>query len=205
MNRILMTAVVATALAASLPSRAAEDASRSAAELMDIVMWGREPVGGPFALVDQHGRPRTDADFRGSLMLVYFGYTYCPDICPADLLSMGQAIDLLGPAGDAVQPLFVTVDPERDTSAHLAEYVPLFHPRLIGLTGSPEAIGRAAAAYKVYFRKDGQGDRGSYSVDHSAFIYLMDRDGGYLGFVPPGTPPDRLAAAIRPHLPMRGR
>ncbi|MEW9365997.1 SCO family protein, partial [Klebsiella pneumoniae] len=84
--------------------------------------------------------------------------------------------------------VFVTVDPERDTSAHLAEYVPLFHSRLIGLTGSAGAIGSAAEAYRVYFRKEPGGDRDGYSVDQSAFIYLVDRDGRYLGFVPPGTP-----------------
>ncbi|QCI69277.1 SCO family protein [Phreatobacter stygius] len=172
---------------------------------MDVVMWAREPIGGPFALVDHQGRTRTDADFRGSLMVVYFGYSYCPDICPTDLLAIGQAIDQLGPAGEAVQPLFVTVDPARDTPDHLAEYVPLFHPRLIGLTGSAEAVSQAAEAYKVYFRRADGDDRDSYAVDHSAFIYLIDRDGGYLGFVPPGTPPDRLAAAIRPHLARRDR
>jgi len=202
---VLAGAVMAMAMAAACVPGAAESARRTAAELMDIVMWAREPIGGPFALVDHHGRTRTDQDFRGSLLLVYFGYTYCPDICPTDLLAIGQAIDLLGPAGEAVQPLFVTVDPERDTSAHLAEYVPLFHSRLIGLTGSAGAIGSAAEAYRVYFRKEPGGDRDGYSVDHSAFIYLVDRDGRYLGFVPPGTPPDRLAAAIRPYLGARDR
>ncbi|MGL4289857.1 MAG: SCO family protein, partial [Phreatobacter sp.] len=98
---------MAMAMAAACVPGAAESARRTAAELMDIVMWAREPIGGPFALVDHHGRTRTDQDFRGSLLLVYFGYTYCPDICPTDLLAIGQAIDLLGPAGEAVQPLFV--------------------------------------------------------------------------------------------------
>ena len=178
----------------------AQAPERSAAELMDAVMWNREPVGGPFALVDHNGKRRTDADFRDKLMLVYFGFTYCPDVCPTDLQSIGLALDRLGPAGEAVQPLFVTVDPERDTAEHLAAYVPLFHPRLIGLTGDASAVRDAANAYKVYYAKVPTAGAADYTVDHSGFIYLMDRDGRYLGFFPPGTPPDRVADVIRPLL-----
>jgi cytochrome oxidase Cu insertion factor (SCO1/SenC/PrrC family) len=178
----------------------AQAPERSAAELMDAVMWNREPVGGPFALVDHNGKRRTDADFRDKLMLVYFGFTYCPDVCPTDLQSIGLALDRLGPAGEAVQPLFVTVDTERDTAEHLAAYVPLFHPRLIGLTGDASAVRDAANAYKVYYAKVPTAGAADYTVDHSGFIYLMDRDGRYLGFFPPGTPPDRVADVIRPLL-----
>lgn len=183
------------------PGRAQEPPQRSAAELMDILMWAREPVGGPFALTDHTGARRTDADFRGMLMLVYFGYSYCPDICPTDLQSMGQAVDLLGASGEAVQPLFITVDPERDTTEHLAEYVPLFHPRLIGLGGDSKAIRDVARSYKVYFAKVERKDGADYGIDHTGFIYLIGRDGRYLGFLPPGTPAERIAATIRPHLP----
>ena len=183
------------------PACAADAPARSPAEIMDILMWNREPVGGPFELTDHTGRVRTERDFRGQLMLVYFGFIYCPDICPADLQAIGLALDRLGNDGARVQPLFVTVDPERDTSEHLAEYVPLFHPRLIGLTGSLDAIRKAADAYKVYFAKVPIGkDAGDYTVDHTAFIYLMDRDGNYLGFFPPGTSADRMVEIIRPRL-----
>lgn len=144
-------------------------------------MWNREPVGGPFALVDQTGRPRTDADFRGTLLLVYFGFTSCPDVCPTDLAEIGRLLDLLGDRGASIQPLFITLDPERDTVAHLAAYVPSFHPRLIALTGSAEAVRNIADAYKVYHERVQLGGS-DYTVDHSAFIYLMDRSGGYLGF-----------------------
>ena len=171
---------------------------RSAAEVMDVLMWNREPVGGPFALVDQNGKRRTDADFRGKLMLVYFGFTFCPDICPTDLLQMGLAVEKLGQAGEAIQPLFVTLDPERDTPKHLAAYVPHFHPRFIALSGTPSAIRKAADAYKVYYKKVA-GPSG-YTVDHTAFIYLMDRNGHYLGFFPPGTPAERRVEIIRPHI-----
>ena len=183
------------------PLRAQDVPARSPAEIMDILMWNREPVGGPFELIDHSGRTRTEQDFRGRLMLVYFGFTYCPDVCPTDLQAIGLAMDKLGADSTNLQPLFVTVDPERDTPAHLAEYVKLFHPRLIGLTGTADAIRRAADAYKVYYAKVPLGkDAGDYTVDHTAFIYLMDRDGNYLGFFPPGTSADRMVEIIRPRL-----
>src|SRR4051794_417766 len=182
------------------PAMAGDAPARSPAEIMDILMWNREPVGGPFELIDHTGKPRTDGDFRGKLMLVYFGFTYCPDICPTDLQAIGLALDKLGAEADGVQPLFITVDPERDTVQHLAEYVPMFHPRLIGLTGSAEAIRMAADSYKVYFARvdAGKEDPGYYTVDHTAFIYLMAREGNYLGFFPPGTTADRMVEIIRP-------
>jgi cytochrome oxidase Cu insertion factor (SCO1/SenC/PrrC family) len=158
----------------------------------------REPIGGPFALTDHTGKPRTDADFRGKLMLIYFGFTYCPDVCPTDLQQIGLAVDQLGAAGETVEPVFVTLDPERDTPEHLAEYMPYFHPRFVGLTGDADAIKQAASEYKVYYAKVPAAD--GYTVDHSAFIYLMDRDGKYLGFFPPGTSAERMVPTIRDYL-----
>src|SRR5437870_2948585 len=168
---MMSAAVIAAALLAGiLLSHAQTASSRSAAELMDAVMWSREPIGGPFALVDHTGATRTEQDFRGKLVLVYFGFTYCPDVCPTDLQAMGLAVDKLDGAADRVQPLFITVDPERDTVAHLAQYVPMFHPRFIGLTGTPAAIHAAAAAYRAYYAKVPLSE-GDYTVDHSSFIY----------------------------------
>ena len=192
--------VATLALAVCAGAHAAEGSRRSAAEAMDVVMWNREPVGGPFALTDHHGKRRTDADFRGRLMLVYFGYTYCPDVCPTDLLQIGLAMKKLGPAAKSVQPLFITLDPERDTARHLAGYVLHFDPRLLGLTGTAAATSAAADAYKVYYKKVPGLSPGAYSVDHTAFIYLMDRKGRYLGFFPPGTPAERMVELIRQHL-----
>jgi len=191
-------ALTLLALSGLAPSSRTAGGERSAAELMDVVMWNREPIGGAFTLIDQHGVRRTDADFRGKLMLVYFGFTYCPDICPTDLQAIGLAVDQLGAAGNQVQPLFVTLDPERDTPQLLADYVPMFHPRLIGLSGDASAIRAAARAYKVYYAKVPRTDGSDYTVDHSAFIYFLDREGRYLGYFPPGTPPDRIADAVRP-------
>jgi cytochrome oxidase Cu insertion factor (SCO1/SenC/PrrC family) len=187
----------------SNPPAAQSSSERSAAELMDAVMWNREPIGGPFALTDQNGTTRTEMDFRGMAMLVYFGFTYCPDICPTDLMQMTLAIDQLGQAGELVQPVFITVDPERDTPEHLKEYLALFHPRFIGLSGDLSAIAAAARAYRAYYNKVEWHDGSDYTVDHSAFIYLMSPHGEYLGFFPPGTPAERLAEIIGPLLAAR--
>jgi cytochrome oxidase Cu insertion factor (SCO1/SenC/PrrC family) len=164
------------------------------------LLSGRVPVGGPFELTDQAGRRRTDADFRGKLVVLYFGYTSCPDVCPTELQSISLALDQLGAAAEAVQPLFITVDPERDTPARLAGFVPAFHPRLIGLTGSPAEIRKTAIAYRTFFAKNSIATAADYSVDHSGFIYLVGKDGRYLGFLPPGLPPDAIADAIRARL-----
>ena len=173
----------------------------SPAELIEGLVSGRAPVGGPFELTDQTGHPRSDADFRGKLVVLYFGYTYCPDVCPTELQSISLALDKLGVAAEAVQPLFITVDPERDTPARLAEFVSSFHPRLIGLTGSLTEIRKAAIAYRTFFVKSGAAaPGGDYSVDHTGFIYLVGKDGHYLGFLPPGVTPDQIADAIRARL-----
>jgi cytochrome oxidase Cu insertion factor (SCO1/SenC/PrrC family) len=190
-------------IALATPALAQDAPKRSANELMDAVMWGKEPIGGPFRLTDQEGRIRTEADFRGKLLLVYFGFTYCPDICPTDLQAMGLALDQLGAAAEAVQPLFITLDPARDTREHLADYVKLFHPRMLGLTGEQRAIDAAAAAYRVHHARVATQDGSDYTIDHSAFVYLMGRNGEFLGFFPPGTAPERMAAAIRPQLSTR--
>jgi cytochrome oxidase Cu insertion factor (SCO1/SenC/PrrC family) len=182
--------------------RAQEPDAGLAAKLMDDLMWNRGPIGGPFTLVDHTGKRRTDEDFRGKLLLIYFGYSYCPDVCPTDLQQIGLAIDQLGREGDAIWPLFITLDPERDTAAHLAEYVPLFHPRLIGLTGSAKEIRTVARAYKVYYAQYPPGSP-DYVIDHSSFIYLVDQAGKYIGFFPPGTNADRLVEMLKLHLPAR--
>jgi cytochrome oxidase Cu insertion factor (SCO1/SenC/PrrC family) len=193
MLRLLALAALMLAGIASPSAQTSSD--RSATELMDVVMWNREPIGGSFALIDQDGKPRTDEDFRGKVMLVYFGFTYCPDVCPTDLQNIGLALDKLGEAAERVQPLFITVDPARDTAEHLKDYVPLFHSRLIGLTGDAAAIHKAAAAYRVYYAQVPL-KNDDYTVDHSSFMYLVGADGKYLGFFPPGAPPDTIAQTI---------
>ncbi len=171
----------------------------TAAEAMDAVMWGKETIGGAFSLTDHDGNRRTEADFRGKVVLVYFGFTYCPDICPVDLAAIAGGLDLLGEEQAAVQPLFVTLDPERD-NAHLGDYLSGFHERILGLTGSLDEIRETANAYKVYFRKAPGLSADDYSIDHSAFTYLYDQEGTYRGFFPPGSSPQQIADAIRPLL-----
>jgi protein SCO1/2 len=157
-------------------------------------------IGGPFELIDHRGRPVTEATFRGRLMLIFFGYTSCPDICPTSLADLSQALDLLGEAARQVAFLFVTVDPARDTQEQLAHYVSLFHPQLIGLTGSPTQCERAARAFRVYHRRRPGGDPADDMIHHSSFAYLLGRDGRLLAAFAYGTPPERIAAAIREHL-----
>jgi protein SCO1/2 len=181
----------------SAESYAAQSAQeRAAAQAMDDLMYGRGTVGGPFTLTDQAGRRRSDTEFRGKLLIVYFGYTYCPDICPTDLQQIGLAVDRLGPAGAAVQPLFITIDPDRDTPEVLAQYVPSFHPKLLGLTGSAEEIAAVARAYKVVYTKYQPPEGGPYLIDHTGFTYIVDATGKYRGFFPPGTSEDRMREMI---------
>ena len=157
-------------------------------------------IGGPFTLTDQNGAVRHDSDFRGKLMLVYFGYTYCPDVCPATLNTMTAAMDKLGASGAAVQPIFITVDPARDTVAQMKSYAGNFTPRLLALTGTPAEIAVAAKAYRVYFQPVKGEGTDDYSVDHSAFVYLMGRDGRYLAHFAPDIGADQMAAAIKKYL-----
>ena len=161
------------------------------------VTVGRALVGGPFSLVDHTGRRVTEKDFKGRYMLVMFGFTSCPDICPSGLQIMSAALDKLGPKADRITPLFVTVDPERDTPQALAAYVPSFHKRLLGLTGTPGEIATAAKAYRVYYKKvPDEKNPGAYSIDHSALIYLMGPDGSYVAHFPHATNPDALAERL---------
>ncbi len=171
----------------------------SAAQMMDDLMYGRGRVGGPFTLTDQTGKQRSDTDFRGKLMIVYFGYTYCPDVCPTDLMAITQALDALGPAAEDVQPVFITIDPERDTKL-LADYVSAFHRSLVGLTGSPDEIRKVANSYKAFYVKVQDERSRDYSIDHAGVIYLIGRNGEYLGFMPPQTNPDRLTEVLRKNL-----
>ena len=177
----------------------AADEQPSATEMMEDLMYGRGSVGGPFTHTDQNGQKRSDSEFRGKLMIVYFGYTFCPDVCPADLMAITQALDALGAAAEGVQPVFITVDPERDTPL-LKDYVAAFHPSLIGLTGSAEEIRKVANSYKAYYRQVPGERKGEYSIDHAGILYLMGRNGKYLGFLPPQTAPEKLTEVLRKYL-----
>jgi protein SCO1/2 len=158
---------------------------------------GTALVGGPFSLVGTDGKSVTDADFRGRYLLVFFGFTHCPDICPAELQVIAQALDKLGDKGKQVVPVFITLDPERDTPQVMSEYVKSFGPNFVGLTGSPEAIAAAAKAYRVAYAKvENKESAGDYSVDHSALAYLMDPEGRYVTHFSYGTSAEQMAEKL---------
>lgn len=161
---------------------------------------GTALVGGPFTLTDQFGNTRTDADFRGKFLLVFFGYTYCPDFCPNELNTMSEAMDVLGPDAAKVQPVFISIDPARDTVEQMRLYVQSFDPRLMALTGTPEQIAVVAKAYRVYYAKATGAGGDDYLMDHSTFVYLMGPDGTYVTHFRYGTSAEDMAAGIRKYL-----
>jgi len=155
-------------------------------------------IGGPFHLTDQYGHARTDADFRGQYLLVFFGYTNCPDVCPTTLQAITGALDKLGADAHKVTVLFITIDPDRDTAAVLKAYAANFTPRLIALTGTPEEIAGAAKVYRIYYKKAGEG--ADYSMDHSAIVYVMGPDGSYLAHYPPNVTADDILKDLQQRL-----
>ena len=158
---------------------------------------GTALVGGPFSLIGADGKTVTDQDFRGRYMLVFFGFTHCPDICPAELQVIAEALDKLGDKAAKVVPIFITVDPERDDPKTMGEYVKSFGPNFVGLTGSPDAIAAAAKAYRVaYTKAENTASPENYNVDHSALVYLMDTNGQYLAHFPYGTGAQEMAEKL---------
>jgi protein SCO1 len=153
--------------------------------------------GRDFALTDHTGKPRTLADFRGKAVVMFFGYTQCPDVCPTTLGTLAEAMKALGPDADRVQVLFVTVDPERDTQALLSQYVPAFDPRFVGLYGDAAATERVAKEFKVIYQKQPGPSPGSYTVDHSAGVYVFDPQGRLRLYVSHGQGPDVYAHDLR--------
>jgi protein SCO1 len=167
---------------------------------------GEEPplkgasLGGPFTLINQDGKQVSDRDFAGKYRIVYFGFTHCPDVCPTDLLHVGQALaafEKSDPARAAkVQPIFISVDPERDDPATIKQYVEAFHPRLIGLTGSADQIAKVAKAHGVYYSKGEVQSEGGYAVDHSRLVLLFDPDGQPIALLPFEKGAEAIAAEL---------
>jgi protein SCO1/2 len=190
----------AVALLAAAPwLAAAHERRKSPAEMMDALMWGRERVGGPFTLTDHTGRSRSSTDFAGRLLLVYFGYTMCADVCPSDLHEIVQLLRRLRPGAEKLQTVFITLDPKRDTPQRLTSYLGAFDASIVGLTGTEAQIRKVADAYLVSYRKV-PAKGGGYGIDHASFTYLMDQRGEYVGYFPPGTTAGRMFEVLRPHL-----
>jgi protein SCO1 len=156
-------------------------------------------IGGPFRLTDQSGQPFSDQDLRGKSFLVFFGYTHCPDICPTTLFDISEVMRKLGHDADRTAAVFITVDPERDTTAVLKDYMTSFDPHLRGLTGDPAAIAAVAKAYRVYYKKVPLDD-GDYSMDHTAIVYLMDQEGRFVSPFNMKRTAEVAAADLRKHL-----
>ncbi|MFC7048123.1 SCO family protein [Emcibacter nanhaiensis] len=160
-------------------------------------------IGGPFELVSQDGETVTEKDFAGKYMLIYFGYTFCPDVCPTELQAMSTALDQIPAKRLAkIAPLFITVDPERDTVAVMKQYVALFHDKLIGLTGTVEQINTIKKTYRVYAEKTESTAATDYLVDHTSIIYLMDPRGDYLSHFSYGTTPEEMAEKLNRLIPV---
>jgi len=153
-------------------------------------------IGGPFQLVDQNGKTVTEADLRGKWSLIYFGYTHCPDACPTALNDISIALSELGAKRDQVRPVFITVDPERDTPKVLKDYVTAFDAPIVGLTGTPEQVAKAAKGYRVYFAKHPE-PGGDYSMDHSSVIYVMDPEGRFTASFAPDSTPEQMAGRLK--------
>jgi protein SCO1/2 len=167
-----------------------------AARLMNDLMTGKGPIGGPFSLPDQRGQRVGPAQWRGKVVLMYFGYTFCPDACPTDLSNIAAAIEALGPDGSKVQPVFVTLDPRRDTPAVIGQYVKNFSPRFVALGGTEAEIRRVALSYKVFYEKVQQRGSDHYLIDHTSFTYVLNTDGQYVGYFPPGTSGRRMSEQV---------
>jgi cytochrome oxidase Cu insertion factor (SCO1/SenC/PrrC family) len=159
---------------------------------------GAALIGGPFRLTDQNGQLRTDADFRGQYLLVFFGYSNCPDVCPTTLQTLTTALDKLGADAAKVTPIFITVDPARDTPSALKDYAANFTPRLVALSGSPADIAAVAKAYRIYYKNADDGP--NYSMDHTALVYLMGPDGKYLAHFGTEATADDIAKSLRQRL-----
>lgn len=174
------------------------------AALLVLMLMGRgnapasSAIGGPFHLIDQTGRTVTEQDLKGKPSLIFFGFTHCPDICPTTLFEVSEILGALGEDAARVNALFVTVDPERDDAAQLKLYLSSFHPVLRGLTGSPEDIAGIVKAYRVYFRKVPLKD-GGYTMDHTALVYLLDREGRFVAPFNMKLSPEEAAAELRKH------
>jgi protein SCO1/2 len=201
MRSRLVAVIVAGFLIGALAGAAALIVMRSPSG-PEVATTGAALIGGPFSLVGKDGKPVTDQAFRGKYMLVFFGFTHCPDICPAELQVMAAALDELGPKANEIVPIFITLDPERDTPKVVADYVMNFGPRFVGLTGSPEQVAAAAKAYRVTYSKfqEEGAQPGDYSIDHSALVLLMGKNGEYLTHFAYGTPAAKMAEGLRRYL-----
>ncbi|EHB03475.1 SCO2-like protein, mitochondrial [Heterocephalus glaber] len=200
-TRLLITALFGVGLGGAwLAARAEKERQRQQRRTEAL---RQASVGqGDFSLLDHHGQARCKADFQGQWVLMYFGFTHCPDICPDELEKLVQVVQQLEaqPGLHPVQPIFITVDPARDDTAAMARYVQDFHPRLLGLTGSAEQVAQASRSYRVYYRAGPKDEDQDYIVDHSIAIYLLNPDGLFTDYYSRGRSAEQIADSVRQHM-----
>lgn len=187
-------AVIGLWLTGNLPGIGQEKSEGS------TVLVGVPQIGGSFSLINHKGETVTDEDYKGKFLLIFFGFTNCPDVCPTEMQTISLALQELGDDASEVVPVFVTVDPARDTPDIMAEFVAAFHPSIVGLTGSEEAISDVKKKYRVYSQKQNNDDPDYYLVDHTSFTYLMGRDGDLITVFSYGVSAEEMASKIREQL-----
>lgn len=199
---ILLAALIFSALVAWVQIQAGEQqvrvlSDKTATQESSQKNVAGMSVGGPFTLTDHTGQPFTDADLRGRYSLIYFGFTFCPAICPTELQKMNAAINMAGDAGKNILPVFITIDPERDTQDAMARYVTQFRDNMVGLTGTQGQIDSTLKAYRIYARKVEDPGMTEYTMDHSSYIYFMGPDGALIGIYGVNSKPSEIADAIK--------
>lgn len=182
-----------------------QDSGDKYAQCRKTAVAGGAQIGGAFTLVDENGATVTDRDVIDQPSLVYFGYTFCPDVCPLDNARNAEAVEILESRGDIVKPVFISIDPQRDTPEILRDFTDNLHPRMVGLTGTPEQVKAASQAYRTYFKKQEpeEGNEQFYLVDHSTFTYLIFPDEGFIEFFKRDTTPEALADGVQCFLEAR--
>jgi protein SCO1/2 len=196
MKKLLLFLTAACALTVSIAACDKLPGKQQQVAFQNTDVTGADYAKG-FALTDHTGKPRTLADFKGKVVVVFFGYTQCPDVCPTTMAEMATVMQKLGPLADQVQVLFITLDPERDTQQLLASYVPAFDKRFIGLRGTPEQTAKTAKDFKVFYAKVPGSDPNSYTIDHTAGSYVFDRDGRLRLFIRHDQGPDPIVHDLR--------
>ena len=199
-NRLLPVLAALLLLAALAAGLALWRLGDNEPRLGRVISTGQIKVGGPFHLIDQNGKPVSDRDLHGRYVLIYFGYSFCPDVCPTTLAVMADALDRLGDQAGRIVPLFITVDPARDTPGVLKKYMAAFGPRFVGLTGDAKAIAQAESVFHVYAVRRALGPAkpdGNYAMDHSSVLYLMGPDGKIIRYFDDAVSPANLAAGLK--------
>ena len=192
--------IVCLLVGAGLVGWLKKDSSSNIARLETQMITPAIEIGAPFKLISHKGEPVNSEDYKGKLMLLYFGYTYCPDFCPTELQQISEALRLIGGRASEIQPFFISVDPERDTQEVLDRYMTMFHPSFLALTGKKEDLDDVAKSFKVFSARVEEDDASDYLIDHSTFVYLVGRDGKLITMFRYGTPSMQMAQALKGYL-----